>query len=70
MVDKKHPNYPKYKAEWDAMAEKYRKKFEALATEMTLKGYRGKDSSESNAITKAQNAEIKALQKKYSYLFE
>lgn len=70
MVNRNHPDFPKYQAEWDAMVEKYNKKFKALSKEMADSGCRGKDGSGASAIVKAQNAEINALQKKYSYLFE
>lgn len=69
MLNKEHPDYPKFKAEWDAMSEKYAKAFKEASEEMSATGYRGKDGL-SSKIVREQNTEIKKLKEKYSYLYE
>jgi len=69
MLNKEHPDYSKFKAEWDAMSEKYAKAFKKVSEDMATTRQQGKDGL-SSKIVKEQNAEIKKLKEKYSYLYK
>ena len=68
MLNKEHPDYPKYKAEWDALVEKFDKEYDEVA-EKVKHISSGKDG-ECAKVIKKQNVALAALQKKYSYLYE
>ena len=69
MVNKNHPDFPKYKAECDILHGKYVEQTNAYL-EKTKDIRSGKDSPESLKIDKEFSRKLKDIQKKYSYLFE
>lgn len=71
-LNENHPDYPKYKAEWDAINDAH---LETVSIEEEKFG----KITQANAHTftkivaplrKKRNAELNALMKKYSYLYE
>ena len=71
MVNKNHPDFPKYKAECDAVHDEWVKKEDALEEKMRANNVNsGKDNPESTKIFREFSKKFKEIQKKYYYLFE
>lgn len=65
MIDKKHPDYPKYKQECDKLHKEYIDNHNALLERNNQ--FHGKDG-ELAMLGKKFALELKEIQKKYSYL--
>lgn len=68
MVNEKHPDFPKYKAEWEKLWQDYKKDMGSIEKKEQNKNS-GKDG-EGAMRTKKLHLAIHSLHQKYSYLFE
>ena len=71
MLNENHPDFPKYKAEFDAAWNEWSKKEDALLEKMRANNVKsGKDNPESTRFFRELSTKLKEIKKKYAYLFE